>query len=48
MPSYSPLSVVNLVLREGIEPSSDAYKTPASPSMLTERNLVEAGGIEPL
>ena len=26
-----------LVLREGIEPSSDAYKAPASPAMLTEQ-----------
>ena len=26
-----------MVLREGIEPSSDAYKAPASPAMLTEQ-----------
>jgi hypothetical protein len=37
----------NLVLRDGIEPPSDAYKTPASPSMLTEQNLVDSVGLEP-
>ena len=35
------------MLREGIEPSSDAYKAPASPAMLTEQNLVEDNGFEP-
>jgi hypothetical protein len=36
-----------MVLRPGIEPGSDAYKTPASPAMLTERKLAVTEGFEP-
>jgi hypothetical protein len=36
-----------MVLRYGIEPHSDAYKTPASPAMLTELKLECRVGFEP-
>ena len=36
-----------MVLRAGIEPASEAYKTPASPLMLTEQILESRVGFEP-
>ena len=35
------------MLPAGIEPTSEAYKTPASPCMLRERYLVRLVGVEP-
>ena len=48
MPSYSALSVVNLVLRKGIDPSSPPWKGSVLASKLPEYNLVDSNGFEPL
>lgn len=41
------LTGYNLVLIEGNDPSSEPYKSPASPLMLNQRNLEPGEGYDP-
>ena len=42
-----PGQITNMVVTEGNDPSCEPYESPAYPSRLCHRKLVEVDGIEP-